>query len=182
MTTKVRTLLTAAAFGGLSVIGAGALAADKTPTAAQYAAIADDICAGVPAKEREMGLLAYRDAIVSVAPLQEAYFVGKIKTSKTEGAIIGLRATPSITKPWLERVNSCHVALVGSGRMVGNDAAADPFVVAGTSVVAAETYAGYVLFVKGVSAETAQEISKRAYALLATPRSSRPATASLESK
>jgi hypothetical protein len=180
MTTKVRTLLTVAAIGGLSVIGAGALAAEKTPTAAQYAAIADDVCAGVPAKEREMGLLAYRDAIVSVAPLKEEYFVGKIKTSRTEGAVIGLRATPSITKPWLERVNSCHVALVGSGRIVGNEAALDPFVVAGTSVVAAETFAGFALFVKGLNADTAQEITKRSYALLSTP--TQPATASLESR
>jgi hypothetical protein len=115
-----------------------------------------------------------------VAPLKEEYFVGKIKTSRTEGAVIGLRATPSITKPWLERVNSCHVALVGSGRIVGNEAALDPFVVAGTSVVAAETFAGFALFVKGLNADTAQEISKRSYALLSTP--TQPATASLESR
>ena len=182
MTTKVRALLTIVAVGGISVIGAGALAAERsgTPTSAQYAAIADDVCTGVPVKEREMGLLAYRDAIVSVAPLKEEYFVGKIKTSRSEGAVIGLRATPGITKPWLERVNGCHVALVGSGRMVGNDAVSDPFAVAGTSVVAVETFAGYVLFVKGVNAETTQEISKRLYALLLT--AANPATASLESR
>jgi hypothetical protein len=181
MTTKVRTLLTVVAIGGASVFGAGARAAEMkgTPTAAQYAAIADDACVGVPAKERDMGLLAYRDAVVSVAPLKADYFMGKIKTSRTEGAVIGLRATPGITKPWLERVKSCHVALVGSGRMVGNDAASDPFVIAGTSVVVAETYAGYVLSVKGLNAETAQEITKRSVALQSTPAS--PATASLES-
>jgi hypothetical protein len=181
MTTKVRTLLSVVAIGGVSIIGVGARAAETsgTPTDAQYAAIADDTCAGVPAKERAMGLLAYRDAVVSVAPLRADYFVGKIKTSRTEGAVIGLRATPGITKPWLERVNSCHVALVGLGRMVGNDAASDPFAIAGTSVVAVETYAGYVLFVKGPNADAAQEITKRSVALLSMPAS--PTTASLES-
>jgi hypothetical protein len=180
MTTKVRTLFSLVAIGSVSVIGAGALAAEKTPTAAQYAAIADDVCAGVPARERELGLLAYRDAIVSVAPLKEDYFMGKIKTNRTTGAVIGLRATPSITKPWLERVNGCHVALVGAGRVVAIGAASDPFVVAGTSVVAAETYAGYVLFVKGLNADSAQEITKRSYAILSLPAS--PATASLGSR
>jgi hypothetical protein len=182
MTTKVRTLLSVVAIGSVSVFGGGALAAgtSETPSAAQYAVIAENVCAGVPAREREMGLLAYRDAIVSVAPLKEDYFMGKARTSRTIGAFIELRATPSITKPWLERVNSCHVALVGSGQVLAHEAAADPFVVAGTSLVAAEKFAGYVLFVKGVNADTVQEITKRSLALLSKPN--RTTTASLESR
>lgn len=182
MTTRVRTLLSVVAIGGVSIIGTAALAAEAsgTPTPAQYAAIADDTCAGVPGKERKMGLMAYREAIVSVAPLKAEHFVGKIKTNRTEGAVIGLRATPGMTVPWLERVNSCHIALVGSGRIVGNAAASDPFIVAGTSIVAAETYAGYVLFVKGTNTNTVQEIMKRSVGLLSTTAT--PTTASLESR
>jgi hypothetical protein len=44
--------------------------ADGTTTsAAQYAAIANDLCMGMPAKEREIGLLAYREDIERVVPL-----------------------------------------------------------------------------------------------------------------
>jgi hypothetical protein len=63
-----------------------------------------------------MGLLAYRDGIVNIAPLQEDTFAGKIKATRTEGAVIALRAMTGISVPWLERVNLCHAALVGSGR------------------------------------------------------------------
>ncbi|MGO9287951.1 MAG: LexA family protein, partial [Polyangia bacterium] len=76
---------------------AGTIATGTTPSAAQYAAIADDACVGVPAKEREMGLLAYRDGIVNVTPLQEDTFAGKIKATRTEGAVIALRAMVELT-------------------------------------------------------------------------------------
>jgi hypothetical protein len=181
-----RTWLAVIAFGGACTIGtsgcAGSLASGSNgtmPTPAQYAAIADDACAGVPARERELGLLAYRDAITTVAPLNEVSFVGKAKVSNTKGAIIGLRAAPGISVPWLERVNNCHVALVGSGRLAGNDAASDPFVIPGTTLSAAEVYAGYALSVRGSNNDSAQEISRRSSALLSGP--THPPTASLVS-
>jgi hypothetical protein len=186
MTTS-RTLLTVVLIGGSSAVAAIGCAGSFTsgsngniPSAAQYAAIADDACAGVPAKERELGLLAYRDAITSVAPLDEDRFVGKIKVRDTKGAIIGLRATPGISVPWLERVNGCHIAMAGSGRLAGNDAAMDPFILTGTTVVATEVYAGYVLSVKGASVDSVQEILQRSYALVATPGGTK--TASLDSR
>ena len=185
MTTS-RTLLTVVLIGGSSAVAAigcaGSFASGSngpTPSTAQYAAIADDACAGVPAKEREMGLLAYRDAITSVAPLSEDRLVGKIKVRDTKGAVIGLRATPGISVPWLERVNGCHVALVGSGRLAGNDPASDPFLIPGTTVSAAEVYAGYAVSVRGSNKDSAQEISRRTSALLSPP--AHPPTASLGS-
>jgi hypothetical protein len=179
-----RTLIAVIAIGCTSTIGATGCAGTfmsgsngTIPTPAQYAAIADDACTGVPARERELGLLAYRDAITSVAPLNEVSFVGKSKVSNTKGAVIGLRATPGISVPWLERVNICHVALVGSGRLVGNDAASDPFVIPGTILSAAEVYAGYALSVRGSNIDSAQEISRRSSVLLSAP--AHPPTASL---
>jgi len=181
-----RTLFAVIAIGGACTIGAIGCAGSFTsgsngtiPSSAQYAAIADDACAGVPAKERELGLLAYRDAITSVAPLNEVSFVGKSKVSNTKGSVIGLRATPGVSVPWLERVNSCHVALVGAGRLTGNDVASDPFVIPGTILYAAEVYAGYALSVRGSNNDSAQEISRRSSALLSAP--THPATASLVS-
>jgi hypothetical protein len=174
MTTVARTgfiiaIVGASTLGSESCAATFASGMDGTSTAAQHAAIGDDICAGVPAKEREMGLLAFRDGIVSVAPLREESFVGKSKISHTEGAIIGLRAAPGISVPWLERVNSCHVALVESGRLVGYGAALDPFVIPGTTVGAVAVYAGYALYVRGNNYDMAREIIQRSNALLPAP-------------
>src|ERR1039457_4079615 len=58
MTTRVRTLLAVAVITGACSIATAAHGAE-------------DICAGVPAKERAMGLLAFRENIVSVTPLNE---------------------------------------------------------------------------------------------------------------
>jgi hypothetical protein len=167
--------MTAAAYGDTAASGT-----NGKPSLAQYAALADDICTGVPAREREMGLLAFRDNIVSVAPLNEFHFGGKAKYLRTEGAVLKLRATPGISVPWLERVNGCHIAMAGAGRLVGNDAAMDPFILTGTTVAATESYAGYVVSVRGASAESVQEILQRSYALVATPGGAK--TASLESR
>jgi hypothetical protein len=164
---------TATAYGEATASGT-----DGKVSAAQYAAVADDICTGVPSREREMGLLAFRDNIVSVTPLNEFHYAGKAKYLRTEGAVIKLRATPGLSVPWLERVNGCHVALAGSGFLAGNDAAMDPFILTGTTVATMEVYAGYVLSVKGASVESIHEILRRSYGLQSTPAS--PATALLE--
>ena len=167
MTTKVRTLLSVAVIAGACSI-------------ATVAHGADDICAGVPAKERAMGLLAFRENIVSVTPLNEFRFAGKAKYSHTEGVVIKLRATPGISIPWLERVNGCHLAMAGSGRLAGYDSALDPFILPGTTVGATEVYAGYVLSVRGANYEAIQAILQRSYALMSTPGGVK--TASLEAR
>lgn len=131
MTTKVRTLLTVAVVGAACTMAAAAYGETTA------SAFADNICTGVPAREREMGLLAFRDNIVSVAPLNEFHFAGKAKYLHTEGAVIKLRATPGISVPWLERVNGCHIAMMGSGRLAGNEAAMDPFILTGILVIQA---------------------------------------------
>ena len=95
--------------------------------------------------------------------------MGKSKVSHTEGAIIGLRAAPGISVPWLERVNICHVALVKSGRLAEKQAALDPFVIPEATVRAAAVYAGYALCVRGPNHDVAREIIARSNALLSAP-------------
>jgi hypothetical protein len=167
MTTKVRTLLSVAVITGACSIATAAHGAE-------------DICSGVPAKARVMGLLAFRDNIVSVTPLNEFRFAGKAKYGHTEGVVIKLRATPEMSVPWLERVASCHRAMAGAGRLAGYDSAQDPFIVAGTSVGATEVYAGYVLSVRGDKDDAIQAILQRSYALVSTPGGVK--TASLEAR
>jgi hypothetical protein len=166
MTTKVKALFSVVVVGVVSSLAASASA--------------DDVCAGVPAKERNLGLLAWRNDIVSVTPLNELRFAGKAKYSQTEGVIIKLRATPGTSVPWLERVNSCHLALAGSGRLAGDEATADPFILAGTTVRVSESYAGYVLTVRAAKPAEVQEILQRSYAMTSTPDNSK--MASLEAR
>ncbi len=157
-----------------------AVGADATiPSAAQYAAIADDVCTGMPAKERALGLLAYREDIARVAPLFDDGPLGKVEYSD-RGAVIRLRATPGMSVPWLERVNRCHAALVASGRLVGKESREDPFLVPGATLWAAEVYGGYYdLSVRSADDASAVEILRRSRALLSEP--ARRSTASLDS-
>ena len=156
MTTKTKTFLSIFVIAGACTI-------------ATTAHGADDSCAGVPAKERAMGLLAFRDNIVSVVPLNEYRFAGKAKYGHTEGVIIKLRATPEISVPWLERVNSCHLATARSRQLAGYDSALDPFILPRTTVGAKEVYAGFELSLRGVSDDTIQAILQRSYALISPP-------------
>src|SRR5581483_12176380 len=105
---------------GVAAIGAlGATGCATVPTApAQSSAqIAEDACAGVATALREKGLLAFRDHIAGAAPLSEDVTVGKTKISRKRGETVALRAAPEMTVPWLERVNSCHVASTLAGQL-----------------------------------------------------------------
>ena len=167
MTTKVRTLLSAAVITGACSIATAAHGAE-------------DICTGVPAKERAMGLLAFRDGVVSVTPLNEFRFAGKAKYGRTEGVVIKLRAAPDISVPWLQRVNSCHMAMAGAGRLAGYDSTVDPFILPGATVGVTEIYAGFVLSVRGANDDAIQTILQRSYALVLAPAGVK--TASLEAR
>lgn len=136
---------------------------------------AEDYCAGVPAKDREQGLLAYRDSFARATPLVEDAQVGKVKISRTSGESIVLRAAPSITLPWLDRVNSCHVALVQAGRL--NPGQSDPFVVPGTRTAIAETYDGYVLSIKATGTDALKDVVARTSTVMAAARN--PSSSSL---
>ncbi len=98
MTNKARTLLSVAVIAGACTIAtaasgeAVAAGMNGKPSLVQYAAIAADLCSGVPAKERAMGRLVSREDIVSVASLDEFRFAGKVKYSQTEGVLIKLSA------------------------------------------------------------------------------------------
>jgi hypothetical protein len=161
------------AIGALGAAGcAAAMANESSLSPAQLAQAAEDACVGVPTTMREKGLLAYRSNIANAVPLSEDVAVGKVKFTHARGETIALRATPSMTVPWLGRVNSCHVALARSGQVTG---AADPFVVPGTTVRIEEAYTGYLLTIHASSDEVAADVVQRANAMLASPAG--PATA-----
>jgi hypothetical protein len=142
-------------------------------TPAQYAQISEDQCTGVPAKERELGVLAYRDAIANAQPLKVEYTVGKTKLTRVQGVQLAMRAEPSMTAPWLERVATCHVALVRAGQLAAGEG--DPQVVPGASIQVDAAYTGYIVSVRVPDADGAAEVMRRATVALTGPTG--PATA-----
>lgn len=159
------------AANGCATETAGAFSPSLTPV--QYAQISGDQCTGVPNNERELGVLAYKDAIANAKPLKEEYQVGKTKMTRDRGVQLAIRAQPSMTAPWLERVASCHVALVRSGQLMAS--AGDPQVVPGAVVSVEAAYTGYVVSVRVPDADGAAEVLRRTTVALTGPTG--PATA-----
>jgi hypothetical protein len=149
-------------------------------TPAQAAQIADQECAGIPAKERELGILAYRDSIGGVRPLKEKTRVGKWETTHDRGVEIAVRAQPGMSAPWLERVATCHIALATAGRGGASTDATDPLLVAGATVRVEEADTGFIVSVRVPDDASVSEISRRTQALLTGP--SGPATAEVVSR
>jgi hypothetical protein len=157
---------------------AGNNAFSQALTPVQYAQISDDQCNGVPANERELGVFAYREAIANAQPLKEEYSVGKTKLTRDRGVQIAIRAQPAMTAPWLERVATCHVALVRSGQLAA--AAGDPQLVPGATVHVEAAYTGYIVSVRVPDDASAAEVMRRATVALTGPTG--PATAERLSK
>jgi hypothetical protein len=135
----------------------------------QAAQLAENDCSGVPAKERELGILAYRESIGAAQPLKESEQVGKTKIFHTRGVVFGVRAQPGMTGPWLERVASCHIELAAAGQLASNTASADPLLVPGTTVRVEEAGTGYLVSVRAPNADAASEVTRRTQALLTGP-------------
>ncbi len=115
-----------------------------------------------------MGLFAYRDSIATTRPYKEEYQVGKTKLTHDRGVELAIRAQPSMTAPWLERVATCHMALARSNAIPVD--AGDPQLVPGATVHVEETYTGFVASIRVPDAEAAAEVERRtAVAMRATP-------------
>ena len=82
---------------GCATEAGGGFGSSLTP--ARYTQLSEDQCAGVPADERELGVLAYRGEIAGAQRLKEEYAVGKMKLTRDRGVRIGLRAEPGMSGP-----------------------------------------------------------------------------------
>jgi hypothetical protein len=179
LTTKhSTTALLRLAFGIMAVAtGCATTSVAPDPLAAvQGTEDASYLCAGIPTKERELGLLSYRDAISGIAALRDPVKMGKtLMVGKYVGVQIGLRAQPALTAPWLGRVASCHAALAATNQLKAPDAQNDPFLVPGVQISVQEAYSGFVISVRGTDASMISDVTDRAAAMRATP--DRPTTA-----
>ena len=143
----------------------GPLSASLSPS--EYARIADSQCTGLPTKEQQMGVLAYRDSIAGAQVLKEEYQVGKVKFTHDRGVQLAIRAQPSMSVPWLERVATCHMALARSNALPTSDG--DPQLVTGATVRVEETFTGYVVSIHAPDAGSAAEVMRRTTVAMTVP-------------
>ena len=136
---------------------AGPLSASLSPP--EYARVAEAQCTGLPTKEQQLGVLAYRDSIASTQALKEEYSVGKMKFTHDRGVQLAIRAQPSMSVPWLERVATCHMALARSNALAASDG--DPQLVTGATVGVEETFTGYIVSIHAPDAGSAAEVMRR---------------------
>ena len=173
---------TLAGIGMLVAMGAaGCATTGSAPAlaAAQGTEGTDQVCSGIPAKERELGLLSYRDAFGGTAPLTERVQIGKsVQVDRDTGVRIAVRAQPGLTAPWIARVASCHMALAAAGRLEDLSGRNDPLLVAGAKVSVDEEYTGFIVSVRAPNVDASADMARRAEAMLASP--SGPATAQVE--
>jgi hypothetical protein len=174
---------TVVGMGMTFVVGAGGCATTGASTpmlaAAQGGEATDQVCEGIPTKERELGLLSYRDAFGGTAPLSERVQVSKgLNVDQETGVRIAIRAQPGLTAPWLARVASCHMALAAAGRIENSAGKGDPLLVPGAQVSVNEAYTGFVVSVRAPNVDASADMARRAEAMLAAPTG--PATAQAE--
>jgi hypothetical protein len=169
------------AMGLVTVAGIGGCATTTSPALAAVQGGQDPVqaCAGVPAKERELGLASYRDAIAGTAPMHERVLISKSNTVDQQvGVQIAVRAQPGLTAPWLARVATCHAALAASGQLESRDARDDTWVVPGVSVAVSEASTGFVVSVRAPNVSAAEDLNGRAVAMVKGAMT--PATAQRE--
>ena len=153
----------------------GGCATDAAGTARDYSTVAgadvrENDCVGVPARERNLGILAYRDAIAGARSLKESTRVGKTEVSHDRGVAIAVRAQPGMSAPWLARVASCHITLASSrSGPPGEGDANDPLLVPGATVRVEESGTTYIVSIRVPDEQAALEVARRAQTLLMIP-------------
>ena len=164
---RVVAVALAATNGGCATDAAGTVGDRLTAAGAD---VREDDCVGIPARERDLGILAYRDAIAGARSLNESTRVGKTEVSHLRGVAIAVRAQPGMSAPWLARVASCHATLASSqSRPSGEGGANDPLLVPGATVRVEESGTTYIVSIRVPDEQAALEVARRTQTLLMSP-------------
>jgi len=114
----------------------------------------DSACAGIPVQDREIGPFGDRQQIIAVTPLTETMTHLKFSWNQLRGAQIFMRATPGMTKQWLNRLGHCHLAMEEGVAASGSEVVADPFAVAPLEVNVEDTPQGFVMYLRTEQLDT----------------------------
>jgi hypothetical protein len=124
-------------------------------------------CIGIPDEDRDMSPFEHREDIGSVEPLNEG--TGSFKGDSSQravGAIIVFRAVPGMSAQWLQRVVDCHLA---RNAALGHDVPEMPYcplVPKNVSAKVSATDTGFAVAIRSDDSQTAQEVLRRARALV----------------
>jgi hypothetical protein len=164
-TKRVFTDLMLAAAATFALTGAGCATTGSATGAVAQAETVEDVCSGVPAKQQELGLLAYRESLGPATPVRQLVPVSKgVNVSEERGVQIPVRAQPGLTAAWVGRVATCHAGLASAGKL-GAGSPDDPLLVPGVKIAVAETATGYLVTVEAPSSSAASDLMRRSYAM-----------------
>jgi hypothetical protein len=133
------------------------------PLAARPELTATEACQGVPEEDIGPGIFKYKGSIDRVEPLYVE--VSPKMPSQLAGARIYVRAQPTLTPEWLERVFGCHIAHHASCP-AGESC---PLDVGRVRLDVRSTGPGYVVTVQAAGPESGAEVLRRARALASAP-------------
>lgn len=125
-------------------------------------------CAGLDEDTRDESPFDHRADIASVDELTEEQHVGRAVMRRTAGATIVFRAVPGMTAEWLQRVVDCHIA---RNAALGHDVPempSCPLVPRAVEARVRSTGNGFAVDVRSDDTASADEVLRRARALVAT--------------
>lgn len=123
-------------------------------------------CIGIREEDRDESPFDHREDIESVEKLYSPPSGGKNPTRRFEGATVAFRAVPGMTAQWLQRVVDCHLARNAALGHEVPEMAYCPLVPKGVTASVTATQAGFAVAIRGEDTEVANEIWRRAQALL----------------
>jgi hypothetical protein len=123
-------------------------------------------CVGISETARDESPFSHRQDIVGVEPLDGTPTTGKSEYTTREGAIVTLRAVNGLTAEWLQRVVDCHLARNAALGHVVPEMPECPLVPNGVSATVTPVRAGFAVTIRANDTATADEVMKRAQALV----------------
>lgn len=144
------------------------LAARHRAAAAALREAEDHACAGLDEASRDESPFMHRADIASVEELWEDVRVGRSVTRRRAGATVMFRAVRGLTQEWLQRIVDCHLA---RNAALGHDVPEMPdcpLVPMGVTAHVRSVGAEFAVDVRAESNEAADEVLRRARALVAS--------------
>lgn len=141
--------------------------AEQHRAAAQALQSAEEkVCGGIAEEDRETSPFYHREDIVRVERLEESRPIKGGGPPELKGAIVVFRAVPGLTAEWFQRLISCHIA---RNAAMGHDPTHMtycPLALKDVTASVTSTGDGFAVEVRGPDRAAAEEILRRARALL----------------
>lgn len=136
------------------------MAADHRAASAALRRAEDEACVGIAPADRDISPFEHVEDVANVEPL--IVHRGKYSESRTEGAVVTVRAVPGLTAEWLQRVVDCHVARDAALGHVVPEMPDCPLVPKGATATVASTGTGFAVTIRSSDEAAAEDILARA--------------------